>query len=755
MAYDNEKLKYGKEHINVIELDLDYCSLTSGVGACTATETGDSKCYNTFGSCNALTSYTKTTKTYRFCADRSPHPIGLDAIPSLDSVNISPTKIDLKGGLGVRASVSLTFRDHPSSDIDIDKYVNDRKFIALERGSFWTKLRARNSNYQFRELRVLSGYLVNGVFDAANFTTRYYIIDKLDVSGGKASITAKDPLKLASNNKAQAPKPSTGQLSGDITNTTTTATLKPTGVGNSEYPASGKVLINSEVMSFTRSGDSLTLTRAQNNTVATEHSANDTVQLCLEYNGVQVHDIVKNLLLNYSNVNTNFISDSAWQAEIDTYLSGLLTGIIVKPFDVNKLLKELSQAMPHYLWWDERTQLIQLTALKAPVSESLALNMDSNFIKDSLKTKDKTDMRISTVFVNFGQFDPTKRLDEISNYRQSYARIDSDSIVKYGSSEIKVINSRWISNTNKAAALQLAALIGRRFSDTPREVTFSLEAKDSSIWTGQTKEINHRDITDFSGLPVNTSFQITSAKENGSYNYSGIEFTYGGALPEDQGGGETGVDLVIIGSDLLNANMRTIYNGLFPTPTATTKVKFIVEGGVKVGSSSFAGYSLDTGSFPTGAEVTLQINSSSYVVGKGGDGGKGGLPGSYDGENGSPAIILNHPLTLLNNGIIGGGGGGGGTTQPVFAATGHGGGGAGYNVGIGSYLASNGTTEFAGEGYGGGGNGGDLGQNGFDGDVSPLAFGLGGAAGNAINKNGFTLTATVADLGDIRGSIIA
>ena len=224
MAYDNEKLKYGKEHINIVELDLDYCSLTSGVGACTATETGDNKCYNTFGSCNDLPNYTKTTKTYRFCEDRSPHPIGLDAIPSLDSVNISPTKIDLKGGLGVRASVSLTFRDHPSSDIDIDKYVNDRTFIALERGSFWTKLRARNSNYQFRELRVLSGYLVNGVFDAANFTTRYYIIDKLDVSGGKASITAKDPLKLASNNKAQAPRPSTGLLQSALTAGATTAT---------------------------------------------------------------------------------------------------------------------------------------------------------------------------------------------------------------------------------------------------------------------------------------------------------------------------------------------------------------------------------------------------------------------------------------------------------------------------------------------------------------------------------------------------
>ena len=770
MAYDNEKLKYGKEHINIVELDLDYCSLTSGVGACTATETGDNKCYNTFGSCNDLPNYTKTTKTYRFCEDRSPHPIGLDAIPSFDSVNISPTKIDLKGGLGVRASVSLTFRDHPSSDIDIDKYVNDRTFIALERGSFWTKLRARNSNYQFRELRVLSGYLVNGVFDAANFTTRYYIIDKLDVSGGKASITAKDPLKLASNNKAQAPRPSTGLLQSALTAGATTATLTPSGVGNLEYPTSGKILIRSEVISFTRSGDSLTLTRAQNNTVATSHSANDTVQLCLDYSGKQVDFIVNDLLVNYANIDAGFIPTAAWSAEVDTFLNGLLTGIIVKPFDVFNLLKELAQSMPHYLWWDEKAQKIQLTALKQPPVSSNVLNMDENIVANSFKTKDKPDLRKSTVFVNFGQFDPTKSLDEIGNYQQTYARIDSDSIVKYGSSEIEVINSRWISNTNKAAALQLAALIGRRFSDTPREVKFSLEAKNSSVWVGQSVAINHRDIADFSGLPLDTTFQLLSSKESKNYDYTALEFTYGGALPEDEGGGEAGVDLVILGANVRNINLRTAYNALFPTPTAATQVKFVVDNNTQIGSTSNSAFSLDTGSWPTGATVTLQTNSTSYIVGKGGD------ATNTTGNSGGDAIVLNHNLTLVNNGVIGGGGGAGGTAYNsgnFDLSTASGGGGAGYFGGstIGTTSteptppvietqAGAGSVESGGTGGSvtntlypaTGGYGGDLGQAGQAGQIGGT-LNVGGAAGLAIDKNGFTLTQTVA--GDIRGSIIA
>ena len=108
MSYDNIKLEYSKEKITIVEIDLDTCSLSSGVSPCSATQTGDNKCFNTFASCNDLPNYAKTTKTYRFCTGRSPHPIGLDAIPSLLSASISPAKIDLSGGLGTRASVSLT-----------------------------------------------------------------------------------------------------------------------------------------------------------------------------------------------------------------------------------------------------------------------------------------------------------------------------------------------------------------------------------------------------------------------------------------------------------------------------------------------------------------------------------------------------------------------------------------------------------------------------------------------------------------------
>ena len=762
MAYDNEKIKFGKEHIYIVEMDLEYCGNFFGFSPCTATGSGDSKCYNVRNTCQDLPNFASSVKTYRFCESRSAHPIGLIAIPSLNNVSISPAKIDLGGGLGTRASVNLSFIDHPASDIGVDKYLADRTYIASERGSFWTKLRARNPNYQFKNLRVKSGYLVDGVYVAANFTTRYYIIESMNVSGGKASIIAKDPLKLASSKKALAPKASTGLLKFSLTAIETELTLIPLGIGNLEYPTSGFISIKSEVMSFTRSGDVMTaLSRGAKNSTASTHAINDTVQLCLEYSGQtrgQLDFIVKDLLTTYANIDTAFIDDGLWDAEVSAYLSGLLDGIITKPYDVFKLLKELAESMPHYLWWNEITQKIELTALKQPPITANVLNMDNNIIAGSFSTKDKQELRASTIFVNFGMFDPTAKLDEPNNYQQSYVRVDTDSISKYGSSEIKVVNSRWISNTNKAAALQLAALYGRRFSDVPREVKFSLDAKDSDVWVGQTKAINHIDIVDDSGAAVNTNFQIMSAKENKTFDYTALEFTYGQELPEDEGGGDPSVERVLISTDSYNVNLRTLFNALYPTVDATTKALFIFEGGNKVGSQTASGLAVNTGTWPAGATVTLQLNEGSYIVGKGGD----------ESQAGGTALSMAHPITLVNNGTIGGGGGGGGYATGSNYRSG-GGGGAGYDIGIKGTTQSaggsatygeNGTLESGGAGgsivttgsepqFSTGGDGGDLG------DAGQNAFGdatntNGGAAGAAIEQNGNALTITT--LGDIRGT---
>jgi hypothetical protein len=741
MTFNARRTDFSREHIFVVELDLDNCTRTYGSSPCLAAVgvTGDQRCFNTRASCQYPSAYVATAKTYRHCTARSPHPSGLTAVPDLESVQMSPSVVDLSGGLGVRASVALSFKDHPSSDSGIDPYLSTRSYDPLATGTYWNKLRARSKYYQGRPLRLLSGYLVNGAYDAANFQTRHYVIESIDVSDGSANITAKDPLKLADNNRSQAPKPSTGQLASGITATQTSVSLTPAGVGSAEYPASGFIRVRSEIMGFTRTADALTLTRGRFNTTAAAQSAGDSVQLCLHYESESVDDIISDLLENYAGVDPTFIPATDWADEINDYLPGLLSTLITEPVGVSVLLKELGEQAPHSLFWDERDQEIKLVATKPPGTSSATYTGDSII---SLSTTDEREMRISTVFVYFGQIDPTKKLDERDNYAQTYVRADATSIEQYGSTQIKTIFSRWISSVNKAAAVLLASRTGRRFADTPRSITYQVDAKDIGAWSGQTVGITHRDIPGFTGAPALQQFQITSVKElRDRYQYTALEYNY---FEDDLIDPGTGLRTIIIGSDVNDLNIRLIHDTLFPPPISTTTVKLVIEAGVTVGSTTPLSAALQTGSWPAG--VVIEIENSGKIYGAGGE-------GKYDaaGGTGGTGVELQHAVSFNNLGTIAGGGGGGGGARSLDEDTGidlfaGGGGGAGRTGGIGF---SSGTDTTGGVGQtittttptlsAIGGTGGALGTAGSAGVGSTLSA-AGGAAGLAGKGNGYVVT---------------
>jgi len=727
----------------------------------------------------------KVIKTFSFCESRSPYPTGMtvaagdpDVIPSLKSVNISAAKIDIKGGLGVRSNVGLTFKDHPSSDINMDDHLSTRLQDAYSTGTFWTKFKARYANYEHRALRVKSGYIDNGgEYNDLNFEARHYVIDRIDVSKGSASVVGKDPLKLVGSKKAQAPSVRKGLTDGSITSGANSSFDVGSGEG-AEYGADGWVLLDSEVIKYERTNDTFDIIeRGAYNTTQAAHSSGVTVHECLVYERETVDKIVYDLLVNYTNIDPTFISVASWASEIENFLTGNLSGIIVKPYDVKKLLIELSENKAHYLWWDEVTAKIQLTALRPPPDSANTLNMDEHLIKGSVSIKDNPQMRVSTVFVNFGQYNPTLKLDDVGNYRQSVARVDADSIAKYGSNQIRVINSRWLSNTSKVGALQIATTLGRRFSNQPRVIDFSLDAKDGGsegVWVGQSKSINHRDVVDFSGMPLDVVYQIISAKEHrDTYKYTALEYTYGGELTDDEASEAEGYKPKRISVSCQNLNLRTLWDETY-TLADNDKAKFIVEPNVVIGSTSLSA-ACDTGTWTdkTGVTVTIIIQSGAFIVGKGGDGGSSAVAGG----DGGLALKLAHDVLLTNSGVIGGGGGGGGggITTSLSGWAG-GGGGAGNSAGLKNitWAAISGTllsdsedgTKTSGGGGGGvrttswwddiarGGAGGGLGNDGNDGFSEFSLSTSGGNGGDAIDRDGHSWVATTS-LGDVRGDEIA
>lgn len=830
MSYENKAKEFDREHIWIIEMDLEYCtrayssnpclagvwlvnrsaitgtftagqSVTGGTSGATgvlfqvdtfayyqldsgsvqfvngeviSSDTGSisitggpfittlgSKCFNTFQSCQYVSAYNgnaTNTKTYRFCSSKSPQPIGLEAIPIVDSVNVSSGTIDPEGGLGVRSNVSISMDDLPGSDIGIDPYLSSRDYEPFERGTYWTKLRARNPNYQYRPLRVLSGYLNNdGTYDSVNFKARDYVIDVLDVSNGKVMIKGKDPLKLATLNKAQVPKPNNGQLAGALNNVSTSFSVK-TGEG-AQYSSAGFLVIDREVMSFTRLSDTFTVVRGQYNTAATTHANDATVQQCYVKTGVNVDVIVADLLINFCGISASFIDTATWAFESSLYLDENMNGIITKPTDVFKEIKLLAKSAPHFLWWDETAAKIRFTALKAPPVGSNVISEDL-ILENKISIKDAVEKRVSTVLVNFGQFDPTLKLDEDNNFQISYVRTDVDSIAKYGSDLIEKINTRWIGTSGKSAAIKLSTLIGRRFANIPREAAWSVDP-NYKIGLGGSVALNHRDITDFSGAPKDTIFQVLSEKEGSNeFYYTGLEFAYGAEIAGDS---VQGVNTVFLSVNENNVNAASKYIEQIGPITGDITVAFIVDANIVIGSNSTGSYAFDLGDWSgaTTVNITLEVSSGALIIGAGGNGADvNGTP-----TTGGPAINLTEDITLINNNIIGGGGGGGNYEISINAEA-AGGGGAGRVSGIGGIgtyadnpndvtiiQAQNGTNTLGGNGGSVsfpaatfGGDGGNLGQAGGSG-----SGGAGAAGGKAVNLNANTITYTLT--GTISGAV--
>src|SRR5690606_17991422 len=274
-----------------------------------------------FRTCQDKDNFDEGVLTLRFIAsDADPSPY--DAIPSLASISTTAPVLEPGISMGERESVTVTLVDHMHSDTGIDKYVSERGYDPLRRGTLWGRLRARIPSLRGRALRVYRGE--HGQL-LSEMHVRHYIIESHSGPHGNSfTIVAKDPLRFLDGDRAQAPSVTPGILAESITDSQILLRLSPSGVGDAYYPSSGKAAIGgSEIVSFNRTGDSMSITRGQSNTAATSHDAGAVVQLVLEYNSETVANIIYDLITNYTDVDPSWINLSAWQEEVDQYIGRL------------------------------------------------------------------------------------------------------------------------------------------------------------------------------------------------------------------------------------------------------------------------------------------------------------------------------------------------------------------------------------------------------------------------------------------------
>jgi hypothetical protein len=492
-------------------------------------------CYNTRNTCQDIPNYNKTTKEYKFCQPLSNLPIGEPLFPALyGNVQKAPTTTTGGKGLGNRAVVSVKIKDFPHHDRGVDPYWATRTFDAETQGTFWGKWLARNIYYEGRTLKLYYGYNAD-TFSIADFQVQEY--DITDISGpdnGMVTVTAKDALIRTYDSKAQYPAISSGKLLADITDVATTATLTPTGIGNSDYPASGYVSIGKEAMTFTRSADVLTLTRAQWGTEAKAHTADDVVQISPTWTDINVVDMLYELLVTGAGLPVSMIpyDDGAtgtpenWDDEKSLWLSAsLVNGILMKPESIDKIISEISEQFMFDIWWDATTQEVKIKALSPePSGVTITTLTDGyNILADSVKVKPSSKQRLTEVQVWYGKLDYSGN-DDLENY--GLARISADTsragADRYGANSIKVIPSRWINNISQAS--QLSGRLLARFSDTPNIVSFKITPKDEGAITQAGRvQLDTWKFQDVNGANAPKNFQITKISENDHGNEITVE----------------------------------------------------------------------------------------------------------------------------------------------------------------------------------------------------------------------------------------
>jgi len=821
----------GRTPIEIIEIDQDFCALVYGESDCSALLSVDqNKCFNTLGTCGAPNDYTPSVYTLKFCGDQSEIPSDDIYYPFLKNVRVKPAEINPVGAnksvssLGKRAVLTATFTDHPSTDRYIDPYQSERiigtaqfngeGYEPFERSTFWRKWKARNTYYLYRPLRYISGYMENGI--VVDSVTQYFVITKISGTDEQGNITieAKDILTLAQRDKAQAPRASSGKLDGNIGAGAGSATLTPAGIGDAEYPASGYVRINGEVIEFTRAGDTLTLvTRGDWNTTAAAHDAGDSIQLCLHFNAQLAYQILYTLLNEYAEIDASYLDTAQWIEESVTngYLPLGYSALLTEPVEVEDLLSEITEQMYFYTWFDSRENKVLIRAVRPIASEPVTnITFDGHIVKGSININDQPDQLITRVVINYGSVNPTIELDDITNYRVTdvFTNLTNEGSDRYRISQTKTINSRWLGSGDGAAAEALGEKILARYSVPPLKIGFDLDAKDRDLWLGDFIKINSPFVVDSVGNNLDINAQVLRAEEKdagSTFTYSAQEFSY--ELPVDPNYKElrrsgAGPD------NNADINLRDWYDDVYPAtpPTALDTIYVIIDENVIVNSTSTAApaFEILSTDFPGGCTIIMRIASTAYIVGKGGEGGDGKNANGQNGSPGGVALYTRFPITIENNGIIGGGGGGGGggageSINTARIPGGGGGGGAGYGEkGVkGNYvddshlyfsiydkLAKNGKAGGINYGSGGrnttctyllddplsgyqdsgfGGNGGALGENGLDGGdhrtkkttaadwITRHTGGSGGIAGDAIDGVSYITWTTK---GDVRGDEI-
>jgi hypothetical protein len=548
MSYDTLKETAGAEPFERVTVYLDQCEHAFSVSPCTAT--GES-CFNSWETCRDRSNYSRLDKPISFCTATAAIPKNITDIPFLSSgrrgaVNERSGEPDPMRGMGRRGSITVSLIDAVHDDVGIDPYVSQRAYDPMERGTFYPRLKARFPFWKSRVIEWESGYLDpgDGLYYAGNFQKKTFIIDSVSNSRGRWNISAKDPLRLADDKLSKCPRPSRGTLAeafieGATPTTIDIATPDPTEYAFESFETFSAVRIGKQVFKYTGTtpitgGVRLTgVTRTLDDdytTESVEHDIGNEVQKCVWFRAMPSVEVVKILMVDFAGVQNAWVPYADWLVDYTTWQAGFtLTRLITEPEGVKTAIEEIIQQSGTWAyWWEPVTAKILWSPIRPPdIGETYpALSDRDSIVADSITRKDEPENLINEYYILFGQRDPTKKKDDVSNYRSGILEVNQDSQSANEDGEIKteIIYGRWHTSSSKANFLSIVATMIKTSAGIPFTVEFELHKKDDSIKTADFVTMESLAILNEFGSPADVRLRVVRGATNGeTVKYKAIQ----------------------------------------------------------------------------------------------------------------------------------------------------------------------------------------------------------------------------------------
>ncbi|MEM9522757.1 MAG: hypothetical protein AAF982_01980 [Pseudomonadota bacterium] len=511
---------FSAEPIVIVRIEQPFCSLSFGNAPCTATGT---PCFNTYSTCGDQQNHTPgPTLDLYFGIPGQGKPSDeimilpfLAGWPSTSSPRVNVSGADRRlNPLGLRATASIPFRDAPHTDFLVDPYLSTRSYDPIARGTFWSKWLTRNVfGKSGMTVSIFEGFAGQAL---ADMVKRVYISDAVDFSGAETVLMkCRDILSKATDEKALMPPVSPGFLLADLDNNPATLTFKIAGAVLADYPASGTLRINDEILTYSALAEDVngfidvTVTsRATDGSEIGSHEAEDSVQEVYRFDGVSV-DVGLAAAYSYTTIPSARLPVADWATEASLYLSAyVLDGLIPEPTAVEEVVGEILEQAQAFQWWDEVAEEVRFRAVKPLTERPKRLTEDTGLIAGTVKIREFPERRVSRVYVFFDPRDPTS--NEERNFRRVQGSLDLalEDAKAYGDKAIRKIIARFINST--AVALETTSRILARYKRGSREISFAVSDKDEDIEIGDVIEVVYHRDQDTTGAAKTSLWIVTS-----------------------------------------------------------------------------------------------------------------------------------------------------------------------------------------------------------------------------------------------------